>query len=105
MVYCTKCGANNADDAQVCAECGAPLYPVRAQRETYRRHEEECFGLPRGGAIATLIIGVIILLVGVSFLLSEFYEISIPWWSFILIIVGILIVIGAIRGLSRRPSY
>ncbi len=105
MVYCTKCGANNADDAQVCAECGAPLYPVRKQRETYRRHEEECFGLPRGGAVVTLVIGVIILFAGVAFLLSEVYQISIPWWPFILIIFGILIVLGAIRGLGRRQYY
>lgn len=101
MVYCTKCGANNADDAKVCVQCGTPLYPVRAERESYRRREEECFGIPRGGAVATLVIGVIIILAGLSFMLSELYGISIPWWPAIIIILGILIIVGGIYRLRR----
>ncbi|UCE44570.1 MAG: zinc-ribbon domain-containing protein, partial [Candidatus Bathyarchaeota archaeon] len=23
MVYCTKCGAKNADDSKICTQCGA----------------------------------------------------------------------------------
>ncbi|NIU84233.1 MAG: zinc-ribbon domain-containing protein, partial [Candidatus Thorarchaeota archaeon] len=46
MVYCTKCGAKNADDAVVCVKCGVALGRVSAppwSRER-RRGEEECFG-------------------------------------------------------------
>jgi len=101
MVYCTKCGANNADDAKVCVQCGAPLYPVRTERESYRRREEECFGIPRGGAVVTLVIGAVIILAGLSFMLSELYNISIPWWPAIIVIFGILIIVGAIYRLRR----
>jgi uncharacterized membrane protein YvbJ len=102
MVYCTKCGANNADDAKVCIQCGAPLYPVRAERETYRRRrEDECFGIPHGGVVATLVFGVIIVIFGLGLILSELYQISIPWWSIIIIIVGILMIVGAIYRYRR----
>jgi len=101
MVYCTKCGANNAEDAEVCVQCGAPLYPARAEWGSHRRREEECFGIPRGGAVATLVIGVIIILAGLSFMLSELYGISIPWWPAIIIILGILIIVGGIYRLRR----
>jgi len=107
MVYCVKCGAQNPDDAKVCAQCGAPLHTVQKREECFgverqKRYEEECFGIPHGGAIVTLAIGLIIVLAGLSFLLSEVYEISIPWWPFIIILFGILIVVGAIYGLRRR---
>jgi len=107
MVYCTKCGTKNPDDAEVCAQCGAPLRAVQKREECFgverqKRYEEECFGIPHGGAIVTLIIGLIIILAGVSFFFSEVYHVSIPWWPFIVIIFGILIIIGAIYGLRRR---
>jgi len=108
MVYCTKCGTKNPDDAKVCAQCGASLYPVQEQ-ERRKRHEEECFkpeeecfGIPRGGAIVGIAIGIIIVLAGISFLVSEVYKISIPWWPFVIILFGILIMIGAFYGLRRR---
>ena len=49
MVYCTKCGAKNEDDAKDCVECGAPLQitPERSYLSRERRMENECFGLPR----------------------------------------------------------
>jgi uncharacterized membrane protein YvbJ len=105
MVYCTKCGAKNPDDAKVCSQCGASLYPVRQERERYyRRYEEECFGIPRGGAIVGLAIGVIILLAGLLWLLQEANLIAsnISVWPFAAIIFGILIVLGALFGTRRR---
>jgi len=107
MVYCTKCGAKNPDDAKVCAQCGAPLYTGEKEEECFggerrKRYEEECFGIPHGGAIVTLAIGLIIVLAGLSFFLSEIYHITIPWWPFVVILFGILIIVGAIYGLTRR---
>ena len=120
MVYCTKCGTKNPDDAKVCSQCGASLYAVgeregkgraedecwgtRREGEPYRRVEHECFGIPRGGAIVGIAIGVIILLAGAIILLQQagLISSSISVWPFAIIIFGILIVIGALYGLSRR---
>jgi len=120
MVYCVKCGAKNPDDAKVCAQCGASLHSAaegekrtrgerecfgaRRGEEPYKRVEEECFGIPKGGAIVGLIIGIIIVVAGASLIVHEVYPNipAIPWWAFIVITFGILIIIGALYGLRRR---
>lgn len=123
MVYCTKCGTKNPDDATVCSQCGAPLYavgeaegqrrvegecfgPSRRSGEPYRRVERECFGLPRGGAIVGIAIGLIIVIAGLIWLLQQLRPGLIPSgvevWPFAAIIFGILIVVGALYGLRRR---
>ena len=107
MVYCTKCGAKNPDDAQVCTQCGAALYPGAPPTRRYerRKHEEECFGIPRGGSIVGLAIGAIIILWGVIWLLQQA---KVEWAQtleigpFAALIFGALIVIGAFYALSRR---
>ncbi len=68
MVYCTKCGTKNEEDAAVCAKCGASLGAYPPLRRERKRAEEECFGLPHGGAIAGLLIGTIIIIAGVAWL-------------------------------------
>jgi uncharacterized membrane protein YvbJ len=105
MVYCTKCGAKNPDDAKVCAQCGVSLYPVREERERhYRRYERECFGIPRGGTIVGLAIGIIIVVAGLLWFLQQAKLIAseVSVWPFAAIIFGILIVIGALYGMRRR---
>jgi len=107
MVYCSKCGTQNPDTATNCSNCGAPLYAVGAryqgsEREHYRRVENECFGLPNGGAIATLVIGAIIVLFGLSLFLQTTYSININFWPIILVIIGILIIAGALYGRRKR---
>lgn len=103
MVYCVKCGTNNPDDAEVCTKCGARLYATGESRH-YRRMEDECMGIPRGGAIVGLAIGIIIVLWGAILFLQETGVIStsVEVWPFALIIFGVLIVIGAFYGLRRR---
>ena len=115
MVYCSKCGTQNPDTNTVCSNCGAPLYTVGqrypgSDREHYRRVENECFGLPNGGMIVGIVIGVIIILVGLGLFLQATYGISINFWQyiwpFIIIIFGILILLGALyrqRRYSERP--
>ncbi|MCK5562768.1 zinc-ribbon domain-containing protein, partial [Candidatus Bathyarchaeota archaeon] len=46
LVYCSKCGAKNEDDAKVCVGCGASLYVPR--RGARRRGGNECFGPKEG---------------------------------------------------------
>ena len=65
-----------------------------------RRIDNECFGLPHGGAIAGIIFGLIIILFG----LGNIFGWNIDFGVFIMIIIGVLIVAGAIYGLSSRRS-
>jgi len=107
MVYCTKCGTKNEDTATVCVKCGTTLQtgtPI-SRRYERRRAEQECFGLPHGGAIAGIAIGVLILTWGFITLAQQSGWISqtVEIWPIAIIILGILIVAGAIYGLSRRP--
>lgn len=110
MVYCAKCGAKNQDDATVCVGCGASLYvPKRVAKrrgddcfgpKEEKRFEEECFGLPFGGAIVGIIFGIIILAFGFALLAG------INIWDYLgplfIIIIGILIIAGVVYGASRK---
>ena len=119
MVYCQKCGTKNPDKAKVCKKCEANLYPldkaVETQvktcfgpREGRQGPENECFGLPHGGVIAGVIFGAIIIIVGLSSLLSNVFKWNIEvWnslWPLLIIVIGVLIVAGAIYGMSRKSS-
>jgi hypothetical protein len=118
MVYCTKCGADNADDARYCIKCGAFLGIVQEKdigrrmeewgEEFGRRAEEwgeqfgrgeDCFGLPHGGTIAGVFFGLIIILLGLFWITGYNWEYL---GSGILIILGVLIIAGALYGLTRR---
>jgi tetrahydromethanopterin S-methyltransferase subunit E len=107
MVYCPKCGTQNEDDAKFCKKCGADLYAgetVTKRTEAYagpsRRHlDEECFGLPYGGAIVGVIIGLVIILAGVGMIIG--YNVWNYFWAMIIIIIGVLIIAGAIFGRRR----
>jgi tetrahydromethanopterin S-methyltransferase subunit E len=106
MVTCTKCGAQNDEGAKFCVSCGARLEVVREKhRDTCfgqprGRIENECFGLPYGGAIIGIIIGMFILLYGIAMLLGQ--DLSRYTGPFFVIIIGLLIVAGAIYGILRR---
>jgi len=73
-----------------------------SEREHYRRVENECFGLPHGGAIVGIIIGAIIILVGLTSFLQITYDIRVEFWPFIVIIIGILILVGVLSGRRRH---
>jgi len=110
MVYCTKCGTKNEDDAKVCVSCGAVLETgARVSRRGEReecfgpsRGEEECFGIPRGSKIVGLIIGLIIVLFGISWILSAYNILKLEVWPIVVIIFGILIIVGVYYGMRRR---
>ena len=109
MVYCNKCGTRNDDTATHCTNCGAPLYTVGekypgSDREYYRRMEGECFGIQGAASVVWAIFGIIIILIGLGVFLNVAYGISISnyIWPAILVIIGILIIVGA---LSTRRRY
>jgi hypothetical protein len=58
---------------------------------------DECFGLPRGGAIFGLFIGIIIIIVG----LQQVFGWTIDIGPFVTIMFGLLVLAGAIYGLTR----
>ncbi len=110
VVYCTRCGTQNPDNARNCSNCGAPLYTLGEQypgsdREHYKRMEGECFGLPNGGMIVAIVFGAIIIIVGLGLFLEASGIIISFWgalWPIIIIIFGVLIVLGAIFGRRRH---
>jgi len=100
MVYCTKCGTKNEEDAVVCVKCGASLVARPPWAPVRKRAEEECFGIPHGGAIVGLVFGIIIILVGLSMLPG--IEIGKYIGAVLVIVFGIFILAGALYRYSRR---
>ena len=111
MVYCVKCGTQNADDAKECMKCGAPLQLSRAERR--RRSDDECFGsserrdvetqcfgLPHGGAIVGIVFGVLVVIIGLAILSGM--NVWNLFGPIVLVIIGTLIVLGALYGMRRR---
>jgi hypothetical protein len=105
MVYCTKCGTNNAEGATVCVQCRTPLYGTSGEGRLYWRYEwyEREYGFHRrSGAIAGIVIGLIIIFVGFSLLVAELYDINIPWGPIIIILFGVFILVRLFQGRRRR---
>jgi hypothetical protein len=100
MVYCTKCGTKNGDDVAVCVKCKEPLGSYPSTRSERRRKESECFGLPYGGSIVGLVLGLIIILWGVTAVLGINFGDYL--WAFIIIIFGTLMVAGALYSINRK---
>ncbi|PVX27165.1 MAG: zinc ribbon domain-containing protein [Candidatus Bathyarchaeum sp.] len=99
MVYCTKCGTKNDDDAKFCVNCKEPLTSTQTtSRHRRQQKESDCFGLPHGGSIAGLVIGLLIILWG----LTSVLDIPFEFWPIIIIIFGTLIVAGAIYKISQK---
>ena len=109
MVYCPKCGTMNDDSAQFCVKCGANLRTgtLESRRAERRRAEEECFGLPHGGAIVGIAIGIILLLWGFFALAQQagLITFTLNLWYVVIVIIGILIIAAAAYRISRqKPS-
>ena len=95
MVYCTKCGTQNPDDAVNCSNCGAPLRATPTPNREYRRtryEDDMCFG--GRSHIWGIIIGIFIILVGVASLLGG--NIWDKLWPAFIILVGAVIVVNAL---------
>lgn len=102
MVYCQKCGTKNVDNADYCEKCGANLQTGThvSRRHDRKKAEEDCFGLPNGGAIGGIVLGILLLLWGSTL----FLDIQFNFWYLILIILGILMVAGALYKITRPKS-
>ncbi len=109
MTYCQYCGTKNSKDATACKKCGEKLYQEasRAGRSAvpaggWERHEQECFGLPRFGAIVGITIGLIVILFGAGFILSRYYGSRIEIWPLAVAIFGVMIVAAALSALRGK---
>jgi uncharacterized membrane protein YvbJ len=108
MVYCSKCGTLNADDAKVCIKCGAPLQGASSETAyspywRHRRYEGDYYHYRSGAGIGALILGVIVILIGLSVLFSQVYGFNFPFWPTILVLIGIWILYSGLRR-NRRYS-
>lgn len=109
MVYCPKCGTLNDDAAEFCVKCGASLRTGTYESRRYerRRAENECFGLPHGGAIVGLVIGIIVLLWGAFALAQQtnLIKYSPDLWIIVVIAIGVLLIAGGLYRMNRsRPT-
>ena len=121
MVYCSKCGTKNEESVEHCVKCSAKLnfskekdwekrleegaeeFGRRAEAwgESFgKRAEDECFGLPHGGSIFGLVFGIVIIIVGILWITGITFNI----WPFFIVIVGILILAGALYTLTRKQK-
>jgi len=96
MVYCQKCGHKNEEGAEFCSSCGDDLHPYKHRKQKKmgnNRSRDECFGLPHGGLIVACIIGVLLILFG----LSSIFGFELMYLGpALIIILGLLIILGAI---------
>ena len=125
MVYCTKCGEKNVDDAKYCIKCGTNLEKIPTKNieqgfessvdewgkkfgermESWgedfgRQVENECLGFPKGGIIFGLLLGLIIISVGLQMIFGW----QINFRPFIVVIIGLLFVAGAVYNFIRKRS-
>ena len=82
MVYCSKCGKKNDDDAEFCKKCGKPLKKQKSRgqetgyKRLYRSGKENFFGGVCGG-------------------IAEYFEVD-PLLVRIIFIIGLIFSLGAI---------
>jgi type IV secretory pathway VirB2 component (pilin) len=67
---------------------------------SYERSRDECFGLPLGSSIIGILIGIAIIIAGAR----ELFGWNIDFGPYATIIIGILLIAGAIYTMSRRKS-
>jgi hypothetical protein len=110
MVYCPKCGNKNEENAKFCNNCGTSLVaaPKDPGKEFEDKCERDCAGTPRSSRIFW---AVILLLVGL-WVIFEFglkniqglpsWLTDFQFWWIIPVVIGIAIIIAAIRMMTRR---
>jgi len=105
LVYCTKCGARNEENATICINCKAVLKTPNSEKESEVKPVccDSVYGYRRwGGALIGVLIGIIVILIGFSLMVRQLYGISLPWFELIMIFLGVYLVIRALRINRKR---
>jgi len=102
--FCKHCGAELKEDAKFCPYCGTPIGAEERvkPKPKYAEEREACFG-PKGsgaGLWGAISFAVFIIGLGILFLLDSLGIIG--FWPGILILVGLMVLIGALVASSRR---
>jgi uncharacterized membrane protein YvbJ len=99
MVYCSKCGTENEENAETCKNCGANLRPpAYSLRRRDWGSDDDCFG-GRSRTMWPIIIGAFLILLGLSSLLEDTFG----WasfdklWPLLIIAIGVLVVSNALN--------
>jgi uncharacterized protein YacL len=114
MVYCSKCGRKNPEDARFCNNCSAPLAGYRGipDQDWDRKCEDECAG--RKGHNKSLIWGIITILIGLwillNFGLNRIYYLfnydnpfSVLVWV-IPIVIGLIVIAIGVRMINKNKD-
>ncbi|MGA3289104.1 MAG: zinc ribbon domain-containing protein [Candidatus Bathyarchaeia archaeon] len=119
MPYCLKCGNNVDETMAFCPKCGAALksttpsevVPESEEQEKQEKHENpadvEIQDKNQYGFVRYLIAGLILIIVGVFAILDLTSRISASGQdiAIVLIIIGIIIIIGAIYVTTPVRKY
>lgn len=115
MVYCSKCGHKNDDEAEFCSKCGSSLKDFKKyhRRPNEDVCEDEC-AVGKQSKSAPVFWGVIVILIGIWFLFEFVIKnttlhqslppelINFEWWWLIGLIVVIAIIATGIKMIIRR---
>lgn len=134
MPYCQKCGAEISEDMAFCSRCGASLKGEQPAAEArppseYKREKEEKgekaeksekqekregdweweksekYEKREFGFVGPLVGGLFLIFLGFMFYSTIIgYAIWDIGWALFLVIIGILIIIGAIFAVRRHPK-
>jgi uncharacterized membrane protein YvbJ len=99
MVKCESCGADNIEDSKYCMQCGSSLKNTK-----YTLDRDICFGagpLPRIVKYIMLIIGLLIIVSGISQIL-EFYKINFVLWPWVYIFLGLIIIYWVVKSSRNK---
>jgi cation transport ATPase len=118
MPYCSKCGTKVEEEMSFCPKCGAalvveqpsavaaPQVPRAEKEEKHEKREKEERQEKREktekvekreyGYIGPLIGGLILIVLGIMFYLATTTALGTVTWAFFIILIGIIIIIGAI---------
>jgi hypothetical protein len=117
MPYCPKCGKEVSDDAKYCPYCREPL---KSSNIFYRRAESrdeknekderdeksEKDEKHEDNVSSSIMGGLVLLWLGISFLLREYgYIRDASWWSYFLLGLGVILFLRGILSYSKTSSW
>ena len=106
MPYCPKCGAEVSEEDKYCVRCGAPLkvsegrprhYKEKYEKREKEEKEEKYEKREEDGKISSIIGGLILIWLGITFFLAEYDYISWSiWWAYFISGLGCILILRAI---------